>query len=336
MSRRSFGYGALVLGAALLYSCCNDTRGDSGSEGKAIGGDDLSPECIAVHEGFVYFTDSGSSDRPKGIKKSAVGGGSSTLLVTTHRDPSFLVTDGKYVWWIEHTGTTSSMLSRVPVGGGAAEVIDASRIEISALAIDALNVYYSDKSSGALYKVPLAGGNPVLLYTANPKVLVALAADGQFVYFTLAFDAPNGQILRIPIDGSAGPTTVLGGLGTPFALTVDEREICWRELQKGNIGCAPKAGGTATTLASQQAFLPLNGYILAADRTSVFYTSGKEIRRLERGLGTTPQVVARAGQFVFSISALAIDDTNVYWSEADSLHQIEKTHVSTRVTSSSN
>lgn len=329
MLRRFLVYGTWALSAALLLSCSKDTRRDSQGEGKAIGGDDLSPECIAVDDGVVYFTESGSSDRPKGIKKSAVGENSSTMLATANLDPSFLVTNGKHVWWVEHTGTTSSILRRVPVSGGTAEVIDDSRINISALAIDGYNVYYSEKSNGAIYRVPLEGGDPILLYTANQDVLVAMTADGQYVYFSLAFDAPSGQILRIPVGGGAGPTTVVTGLGAPFSLTVDDREICWRELQLGKIGCAPKAGGgTATTLATGQSFVPRYGYVLAMNETLLFYSSGKEIRRLARAAGGTPEVVARAGQFVYSIDALAIDATNVYWSEGDSLRQIAKSHLS--------
>jgi hypothetical protein len=84
-------------------------------------------------------------------------------------------------------------------------------------------------------------------------------------------------------------------------------------------------------LATQQSFLPLDGYLLAMDKASLFYQSGKDILRLARAAGATPQVVARAGKYVYMIGGLALDDTNVYWAESDSLRQIEKTHASARV-----
>lgn len=336
MFRQWIVCGPWILCVVLLQLGCQDPLAASKSEGKAIGGDDISPEFIAVDDGFVYFTEGGGSDSTKGVKRTGVGETSSTLLATADFDPSLLVTDGTHVFWVERDGTISSVLKRVSVTGENAEVLDDSRVEISALTIDERNVYYSDKSNGSIYSVPLEGGPPVLLYTAANTALVALAADGEYVYFALAFDAPNGRILRLPRQGNAEPTIIVSGLGTPFALAVDENEICWREVQNGIIGCAPKEGGSpATTLATQQSFLPLHGYMLAMDEQSLFYPSGKEIRRLDRSTGQTPQVVARAGQFVISIGGLAIDDTNVYWSELSSLRQIEKTHVSAASTNDS-
>jgi hypothetical protein len=119
---------------------------------------------------------------------------------------------------------------------------------------------------------------------------------------------------------------VVSNLGAPFSLAIYQDQICFRELQQGKIGCAPKDGsGPATTLAVQQSFIPLGGFMLAIDENSLFYPSGKELFRLARAPGSQPEIVARAGGFTFAIDAAAVDDTNVYWADSSTLRQVDKT-----------
>lgn len=324
---------------ALLTACGLSDSKDA--DKTLVGGEGLFPDSLAVKDGIIYFTDHGGSGEAGSVKKSTVGSNSSTKIGEAIKKPASIVTDGQHVWWVERESdsegaTIASTLRRVTVAGDAIETI-ASAAKITALTIDNLNVYFNDQATGEIYAQPLAGGTPALLHTAAKNVVTALAADGQFVYFTLAYDAPNGKIARLPVVSGAAagaPQEIVNGLGAPFALAAAGTEICWRELQQGIIGCVAKEGGAATIYGVQQSFIPLSDQMLSLDAQAMYYPSGNEIRRLARGkIGQLPEVVVKAGKFVMYIDGVVIDETNLYWSEGTSLHQTAK---STRVANSSN
>jgi hypothetical protein len=124
------------------------------------------------------------------------------------------------------------------------------------LAIDGVNLYWTDQRRGAVvFKVPLAGGTPtVLVY--DDEAAAGLAVDAKFVYYT---QPARGTVMRVPIEGGAA-RAVAAGLDTPTFLALgdapDGPSLYWSgggTLGTGTITrIALTAGATPETLIDGQ------------------------------------------------------------------------------------
>ena len=143
-------------------------------------------------------------------------------------------------------------------GGAVTSVVPG--VAASALAVDAVNLYWSAKDG--LHKMPLSGGTDTLLgVPENPEPTAqgrmaagAIAVDGTNVYYAQNSFAGPGIIGYIPIAGGPPTTLASGRAGTLEAIAVDDRNVYWVEgsatIQQGAIAAVPKTGGQVDVLVS--------------------------------------------------------------------------------------
>ncbi len=275
---------------------------------------------------------------------SEASGPPPTVLASDVPNPSFLVTDGAFLYWtdfvVTDAGASLGRVMKMPVAGGA-EVTLATEPGMfpAGLAVDGARVYWVD-DHGALYAAPLSPGGdagaPFMLATA--VAASSIAADGQFVYV----ESGNGTgVARVPIDGGALVTLASPDAGgAPAGIAIDAVNVYWPAPAGGAILAVPKTGGATVTLASNAgagagAYVSATGYQnVASDGTDVFWNrypgspspSGGVLGALIAGDGGgAPSLVYDAG--VATPFSVVTDGTSVYFMTAGNTPALMKAPV---------
>jgi len=291
--------------------------GTGGNAGATIAGDGpAKPERIAtvklvsdivVKEGYVYFGDFDDEPSP---------------------------------------ATGHGHLSKVRAAGGAAtviarqEVTDQLGIYPSALAVDGTHVYWADSGLTArVLKTPIAGGATVELWKdADCTLWGSLALEGDNLY-TLERCAQTGaNLIRVPTGGSDAKTvgSGTGGAWTPGALGANSN---WRGLAVGgglaywsnpggSVVSFPLAGGDqATLVASAFDVSGPSSVVLSGDH--LFFVQNdfmlqKRGAVLSVALGTPGATRIADKQNIEEDTALALDETSVYWAVDDAIMSVPR------------
>jgi hypothetical protein len=172
------------------------------------------------------------------------------------------------------------------------------------LALDEVNVYWTDVNGGGVVRVDKEGKTAPLHVGLNQGSPWDVDVDDASVYWTCS---DGGAVIRSPKDGDGGQTTALWQQADASALeiAVDEAWVYWTVDGVG-VFRAPKGGGDASLLASGAA----EG--LALDGTRIYWTEhlARGSVRADDKAGGAPAIVAAAQT---SPSRVAIDEANVYW-----------------------
>jgi hypothetical protein len=145
-----------------------------------------------------------------------------------------------------------------------------------------------------------------------------LAVNATHLYWTTAFVAPAGQVMRAALAGGA-PEVLWTGTGAhpnPHTIVLDETSVYWTDftLTTGGILKMPLDGGTPVALAELQD----EPHGLAVDGTSVYWTTynGGQIRKTSKTpVAGGPAPVVELARARPSPNNIAVDDTFVYWTE---------------------
>jgi hypothetical protein len=204
-------------------------------------------------QGTLVWTDSVGQE----IQTMPMAGGPVTHLgiapVAGSSGPGVIASNGDSYYYADWNGTSWSdvqqvSLNRLPLGGGVPEVLAPSQGVISAIASDGPNVYWiATEGLGAslvttLRKVSEAGGAIQELAARPGSVGGKLLIDGEFVYWTTsAMMTPNGSLgsgslERVPADGSAPSTVLVGGLTFAAGVAIDDRFVYWTEYSFAGVG----------------------------------------------------------------------------------------------------
>jgi hypothetical protein len=234
--------------------------------------------------------------------------------------PTNLVSDGTSVYWVSASGT-GSPISSVPVLGGAIQTVVPGNFPGGFLAVDDVNVYYVDGTTGGVDRAPKGGqGTPSAVTDENDGgVLVgAMTVFGPTLYWT---EVP-------PLSGVAGAfATTLTVKSTPLLGGSISVVAVLGESPPPN-GAVPGITGTTgfiSTFAGVQSF-PLGGFLdggmppsvsgaagqceaLLSDTDAVYCVTDTSITRIAND-GT----VTTLGSSLNTLgSGAALDDTYVYW-----------------------
>jgi hypothetical protein len=106
------------------------------------------------------------------------------------------------------------------------------------------------------------------------------------------------------------PTAIVKGVGYVSCFTIDDAWTYWQDTARGGLFRANKVDGTDQATLAPYA----NGYTLVADSSALYWTSGVDLWRLEKG---TSQRVSIA-QVTTSISSIRVDPPTVFFTESDS------------------
>jgi hypothetical protein len=178
----------------------------------------------------------------------------SPLIMNPPATPFFMVSDGANLYYgVDSRGRGSGSIWRKPIAAGM-EVQLTGNINPWWLAIDASNIYWSDRQLGVVQKMALGGGATTVLASSltGPN---AVASDGSFVYFAVGAD---GLVGRVPVSGGQ-VQTIAANQNVPYGIALDAHYIYWSNqgrppAKDASVWKAPLAGGQATRLLDNISF----------------------------------------------------------------------------------
>jgi hypothetical protein len=197
-------------------------------------------------------------------------------------------------------GLDGGEVASLPLDGSASTTLASGADRPIGVAVDEASVYWIT-SGGAVMKVPLSGGAPVELASGQTDV-TGPAIDGASVYW-----ASGGTIEKVPLDG--GAVTTVTEVDEVGGLAVAGTHVYFADGYR--LMMAPVGGGVATAL-STAAGAPL--FAVAADDASVYFTSYSTIWKVAQAGGVPAVLASNQG----SPNALAVDATNLYWTDGTS------------------
>ncbi|MBI5532949.1 MAG: hypothetical protein HY898_09555 [Deltaproteobacteria bacterium] len=121
--------------------------------------------------------------------KAPLAGGTLQILSEQTAVSSIAVAGG----WVYWTDNNLMQLTRIPIGGGTAEVVATGMKSCTGLVRDASNIYWS--SEAGIWRLSLAGTGQLKLATSLLANQRPMAVDGDYVYW---FATDLGSILRVP------------------------------------------------------------------------------------------------------------------------------------------
>jgi sugar lactone lactonase YvrE len=165
------------------------------------------------------------------------GAGPVTTLASGQFDPTGLALSGTNLYWCNQNdytpkdgvvfalpqplvAGTENTLAAVPASGTSTPVY---------LAIDTVNVYWTDFDNGLVMAEPLGGGTQTTLATGVAPY--GIAADGANVYWS---DWGNGTVMKVTLDGGV-ITTLATAQDNPLTIAVDNTRVYWASYNRGTV-----------------------------------------------------------------------------------------------------
>ncbi len=237
---------------------------------------------------------------------------SSSMLLAPGK-PFDVALDVGYVYWSELLGELCEppgALKRFPITGGAVQTLYSScNFSPANIAVDSQWVYAVDWESGNIVKVPIIGGSPVTVATANGAIYHrGISVDNTFVYW-----ADEDGVKRATKDGAS--TVTLFSDPRVHDLAIDVDYVYWTGgmIGSGEIRRIDKSGGTVQTLASSGLHYPRS---LVVDEGYVYWAEVTTLKRVSIAGGVPPTTIySEAGS---QMSSVAVSGSFLYWSQTDS------------------
>ncbi|HKP59389.1 MAG TPA: DUF5050 domain-containing protein [Polyangiales bacterium] len=250
-----------------------------------------SPVALTHDANALYWTESVSGT----VKKVALTGGAATTLATIQGAMKLVVgARGLYV-----NGELG--LYSVPLEGGTATMLlDHGAGQGTYLAIDGSWLYMANPS---VTKLAVTGGTPTVL--AMEQFARAFVFSAGYLYWT----ASNGSVTKMSANGGTLTTLSSGAKDSVSEIAVDAKYVYWYDVPRSAIVRVPVAGGSISDFATNTT---CNGMI--SDGEYLYWSNNLNPGSLFRQPvdGTTATVIARGTPY-----ALAQDDENLYWLEAN-------------------
>ncbi len=266
------------------------------------------------HAVVVATTDAGANAPCRG---EVVGGRCRVRLAGMQVQPYDLAANATHLYWtttfIDLPG--HGKLMRMPVAGGAVEELAAGKAGDNphSIVLDDTSVYWTDfrATTGAILKLPLAGGEPVVV-AANQDSAHGLAVDATNVYWTTYL--ARGQVRRASKATSEGKPSPVIDLASaeslPNNVTVDAKFAYWTN--------SIDVAGAVRKVALDGATLPVTlaggqdrPYGIAVDATTLYWTNlGGQVMAQPLVDGAAPVVFANEQPEPYR---LAVASGTLYW-----------------------
>lgn len=264
------------------------------------------PAWIAVDDAHVYWVTEGDPNNGYAggvVMRNAKTGGTPTTLAMNETKPVDVVVDATNVYWIRATAGT---IMKMPKAGGTPTLV-ATAADARRLAVDDTHLYWTRNANGigGVSRIALAGGSVEPLVTGRLGVH-ELALDSSSVFYS------TSTVVEKIAKAGGTPTTVAGTTGLPEGVVLEGSTLFLRDDSSGGtVKTVPKAGGTATTIVTDDQ--PTG---LAVDATHIYWSS--DARRIVRAplTGGTPEILA---ENELNPAELASDECFVYWVDRQTL-----------------
>jgi hypothetical protein len=222
------------------------------------------------------------------------------------------------VYWTDRQ--TPSVVGKVVVATGASSNIGSALGLAWNLAVTSTRVFWGNDngSAGSIMTVPIAGGTPTSVVSADSPYFVV--ADATNVYWTSFVNATESQA---PIAG-AGAAVPLGSTSV-WSLALDSTSVYWAAPLETTpaIMKAPIGGGGPAVVVTQTAPSPL---YLTVDATNVYFitqanafSSGGVLSGGTSGIWKAPITGGAAVPLVTGLNnplGISVDSTSVYWCDS--------------------
>lgn len=279
----------------------------------------------------------------------AACGGTSPSVISANQYVLSIAVDADAVYWTTPGGVYSAPKDGTNVTPTKLAALRSNGNAVIGVAVDALDVYWADPGTcrgngpadGAIMKVPIGGGTPIVLadQQCSPQ---SIAIDDDTVYWTNAtgvlkvpkvgglldaVDLGETSPVAVSVSGSnvswtdetgtlyvaatanGPPTTLARGLGILHGLAIDGTSAYWTEFNgsPGALMTVPLVGGTPTMLATDDD----EPKWVAVDEAYVYWTNHAQVQRTRLDASQTETLAD--GEY--DPTALAVDDAYVYWGD---------------------
>ena len=256
-------------------------------------------------------------------------------LSSVINSPIHIVLDDTNVYGINAYGT----VTRIPKAGGTLTQLSPGDTTAQSpaphLALGAGVIYYTSFSGdaggidggaqGTVFDVPLDGGKPQVLTTANQPFAIDAPATALFWSEGNPGSGPyNTSVKRCKLPGCTSVNTEVASQGGRiFSLVADANNLVWANagtppntpdstVSRCTPGtCAATAAPLTTTPPS-----PTNPFGLALDKTTAYFTTGGGFIASCPLMGCSADA-QRLDSFQFTPRFIATDGTTLYWTNAD-------------------
>jgi hypothetical protein len=244
-------------------------------------------------------------------------GGQTSIASLIQETPTNLVSDGTSLFWVSGVGA-GGPVSSMPVGGGTIKTVVPGLIGGGFVAVDDVNVYYYGPSGG-IYRVPKGGGGSPTLVNEAGASLAGVTVLSTRAYWIEGGASPGGggiiAVKSAPLQGGAVTTIAQftgGGMESTIGVTTMTVFIS-DPLSSFPVGSGVPNGGMPAPVPGVMQRCPL----LVSDTDAVYCDTGSSINRVASDgtttmLGMTLDETGTLGAGN-GVSALAFDDTYVYW-----------------------
>ena len=302
------GGGGGGSGTTVTHSTSSGGSGGSSSTPTGTGGDGGGSSCVDVQSdpkncGVCGHDCLGGQCLAGVCQPVQLAGGLSTSAAVDHRPFSLGPSD---VVWKQDP---NKILQVSKAGGPVSTLFEEQYIVLPRPTADATHAYSGYLKGGGIWKIPLGGGEPVLV-VAPPWNAIDIVLDGSTLFFN-----DNDVIYKVAIAGGA-PSKVTDAntwtLTNPQFL-VDATSVFWVNDYGGNsasFATAPKAGGSSSlvgnTIGDVASFTMDDAFIYWTE----WSPSGTgDVFRMPKAGGVVTTIAAAQPDPV----GIAVDATYVYW-----------------------
>jgi hypothetical protein len=246
-----------------------------------------------------------------------IGGGVPSTIVSGLSYASGLAVRGGSIFWTDDADAGS--VGTQPISGGSPVTLASGGTSggvtaLGPIAVNGSNVYWDNGGmeqgteyirTSALVTVPLGGGPPTTLASAQGIGMGGLALDAANVYWS--YETGTGQamayggVFSMPLGGGT-ITTLAAQRYCTSGFAIDGASVYWTELY-GNLMKVAIGGGTPVTLATNGAFA------VVSDGTYVYWSDANNlVLKMPVNGGTTTTLVSG-----FAAYSLLVDSTSLYF-----------------------
>jgi hypothetical protein len=266
------------------------------------------------------------------IQKVPLAGGPSTTLARVQHPIVSIARDDTYLYWTEAPDfSRQELLKKVPLAGGAVEVVVDGWLNGAATAwsptgnivVEGGEIFFAAFGNGVM-KVPVSGGAVTLLTSLSTgEGINKIIIDSTTIYWL-----DSSVIKQAPRSGGSSSVLLSGLLFPAGDFMIHNGNVIWsdkadRHVMTGRINTMLLVGGPVTTL--------LTGLedvrAFTTDGASLYFIDGGYIRENSGKIakisftGGQPSTILSAVMADIS-SAYAVDDVNLYFSDFTGIKKV--------------